>query len=155
MKNRQPRISAQALPYLGINQSSMRILYTLLLVSLLALLPWSAGAQTPEATFGQIENAIKASDAEALSKYFNNTVEVTIMDKDQDYPRQQAQFVLKDFFTSYPLRTFTIMHKGSSGDTWYAVGSYVSPRGSFDTNILLKKYGDKVLIQTLRFERDQ
>lgn len=110
-------------------------------------------AQSSEELLAKIESAIKKADSQALAQFFHTTVEITIGDNDQDYARNQAQFVVKEFFTNYPPRTFTLMHKGSSGDKFYAVGSYVSTRGTFDTNLLLQKSGSGYAIFQLRFEK--
>ena len=122
---------------------------------LLALAPLGARAQaTADETFAQIEQAIRNADAPALARHFKPTVEVTIEDADQDYAKNQAQFVIKEFFVNYPVRAFSIVHKGVSGDTHYAVCTYESTRGAFDTNIFLKKQGGAFLVEHIRFERD-
>lgn len=129
--------------------------YFLFVVGITTILLGSAKAQTPasDEVFAKIENAIKKSDSQVLSQFFNSTVEVTINDNDQDYARNQAQFVVKEFFTNYPVRSFTLMHKGSSGNKFYAVGSYISARGTFDTNILVQKTDNGYYVFQLRFEK--
>jgi uncharacterized membrane protein YvbJ len=125
----------------------------LFVVAFVALQPFNLNAQTSEELLGKIESAIKKGDSQALAQFFNSTVEITIGDNDQDYARNQAQFVVKEFFTNYPPRTFTLMHKGGSGDKFYAVGSYISTRGTFDTNVLIQKTGNNYYIFQLRFEK--
>lgn len=116
--------------------------------------PLQAQNQSDE-VFQQIEIAIKKGDATALSGYFNSMLDLTIVDKEQTYSSSHAMYVVKEFFMNYPVRSFSILHKGNSGDNVYAVGSYISTKGAFDTNIFIKKYGNAYKINQLRFEPDK
>lgn len=114
-----------------------------------------AQAQTADGTLKQVETAIRAGDAEALAAHFHTTVEVTIGENDNVYQAAQAKFVLKDFFQKHSPRSFSILHKGNTADTYYAVGAYVSSSGTnYDTNIFLKKVGARYVIEQIRFEAD-
>lgn len=109
-------------------------------------------AQTAKDVFTTVSGAIaKANDA-AIAAYFNSSVEVTLPGSDQSYAAQQAQFVLKDFFAKNPPSGFKLLHDGESGGTWYATGTYSSAKGAYDTNIFVKKVGEKFLITQIRFE---
>jgi hypothetical protein len=109
----------------------------------------------PDEIFQQIESAIKKGDATALSSFFNSMLDLATLDKEQTYSSSHATFVMKEFFMNYPVRSFSILHKGNSGDNIYAVGSYISTKGTFDTNIFIKKYGNTYKINQLRFELDK
>jgi uncharacterized membrane protein YvbJ len=126
----------------------------LLLLFILTSFGTTAQAQSPDAVFEQIAAAISKGDAAAVSTHFNTTVEVTLPGADQSYSAQQASFVLKDFFTKNAVQGYKVVHKGSSGATWYATGVYTAATGSFDSNIFVKKIGDKFLITQLRFEAE-
>ncbi|HHG84738.1 MAG TPA: DUF4783 domain-containing protein, partial [Bacteroidetes bacterium] len=75
-------------------------------------------------------------------------------DVDKNFSAQQASFVLKDFFTKHVVRSFQVMHKGNSGATHYVTGLCVTGKGEFDTNIFIKKVGDRYLVTQIRFEAD-
>ena len=124
----------------------------LLIVLFLLGMGTGTKAQSPDAVFDQIAAAVSKGDAAALSAHFNATVEVTLPGADQSYSAQQATFVLKDFFAKNGVKSFKVVHKGSSGATWYATGMYTASTGVFDTNVFVKKIGDKYLITQLRFE---
>jgi hypothetical protein len=111
-------------------------------------------AQSPDAVFEQVSAAIGKGDATALSTNFSTTVEVTAPGADQAYSAQQATFVLKEFFTKNAVKSYTVSHKGSSGSTWYATGVYTASTGVFDTNVFMKKVGDKFQITQIRFEAE-
>mgnify|MGYP005842076183 CR=1 FL=1 len=110
-------------------------------------------SQGIEEVFGQVEQAIGRNDAQSLSRYFHHHVEITILDKEDTYPKNQAVFVVKEFFMNYPPQGFRFMHRGHSSDTYYAVGQYTSNRGVFDTNVFIRKSGTIYAIEQLRFEQ--
>ena len=111
-------------------------------------------AQTPDEVFGKITTAIQSGNADALSALLQSPVEITLPGADQAYSAQQASFVLKEFFTKYPTKSFKVLHKGNSGPTQYGTGSYVSGAGTFDTNIFLKKVDNTFKVTQLRFEAE-
>ena len=131
-----------------VNHLSKYLLFLLLLTGLTT----TVQAQTPDAVFEQIAGAISKGDAAAVATHFNTTVEVTLPGADQSYSAQQATFVLKEFFTKNAVKGYKVVHKGSSGATWYATGVYTAATGNFDSNIFVKKIGEKYLITQLRFE---
>jgi hypothetical protein len=109
-------------------------------------------AQSAQEVFNAVSSSIGKANDVAIAAYFNASVEVTVPGSDQSYTSTQAQFVVKDFFAKNPPAGFKLLHNGESGGTWYATGAYSSAKGSFDTNIFLKKVGDKFLITQIRFE---
>ncbi len=132
----------------------MKLIFTL--IFLLCTFCNTLQAQNqPDEVFQQIEVAIKKGDANSLSNHFNSMLDLTIIDKEQTYSSSHAMYVVKEFFMNYPVRSFSILHKGNSGDNIYAVGSYISTKGAFDTNIFIKKYGNNYKINQLRFEPDK
>ncbi|MCE3007324.1 MAG: DUF4783 domain-containing protein [Bacteroidetes bacterium] len=129
------------------------------LIYLIAIcLPFAAQpvqAQGTQEVFAQIERSIAGANASSLSAYFGSQVEVTINDQDNVYSKDQATFVIKEFFQDHPVRSFKILHTGSSNNTYYAVGEYYSTRGRYDTNVFIKKNGNSYLIEQIRFESEQ
>lgn len=135
-----------------------RYLQIKLLILMIVSIGWFIPAhaqQTTDLTFKKIEAAIKTNDFKTLATFFNTNVEIIIGEKEDTYAKLQAQFVIEEFFISYPQRSFSILHKGSTAGNFYAVGSYISTRGTFDTNIFIKKYGENFLIDQIRFEKDK
>lgn len=114
-----------------------------------------ANAQTADALLSQAEAAIRKASADELAPHLNETVELTIGSKDESYSATQAKFVLNEFFRSNPVKSFTWMHRGNNGGTYYAVGAYVTQNGqTYDTNIFVKKVGSAFVIEQIRFEAD-
>jgi hypothetical protein len=103
----------------------------------------------------EIGAAIKSGSAESVSKFFAPMVDLTIIDKEGNYSRQQASQILKDFFAKHPVKDFRIIHRGEAKDgSKYAIGTLSTNLGSFRVYFLIKKSGDKMLMQQLRFENE-
>ena len=109
-------------------------------------------AQGPEKTMTEVTNAIGKANVELMSQHFNSSIEITVPGSDKTFSAKQASFVLKEFFTQHPIKSFEVMHQGSSGATYYATGVTYTSGEEFDTNIFLKKVDNKYVVTQIRFE---
>jgi hypothetical protein len=105
--------------------------------------------------YDDISNAIKSGNSAVISDYFGNTVDLTILSKEDVYSKTQAQLILKDFFSKNTPKTFSILHKGTSKDgATYAIGSMLTIQGgSFRTYFYIKQVASKNIIQEFRIEK--
>ncbi|HLG36313.1 MAG TPA: DUF4783 domain-containing protein [Bacteroidia bacterium] len=117
---------------------------------------WSLTSFTEFDVYDEVSNAIRSGDSNQLAAFFGTTVDLTILSKEEVYSKTQAELVLRDFFSKYTPKTFSILHKGSSKEgTLYAIGNMTTAKGTvFRTSFFLRKSGDKYLIQELRFETE-
>ncbi len=104
-------------------------------------------------SFDDIVNAVKAGDASQVSRYFDNTVELTFPEKSNSYSKSQAELVLHDFFTSNSVKNFEILHKSDNSGSLYCIGNLQTSGGTFRTTIFIKQKGDREVLQELRFEK--
>jgi len=111
-------------------------------------------AQDQSKVPGEISIAIKAGNAAELSKYMNSTVELLLLDKEDFYKKNVAETILKDFFTEYQTKDFTILHQGAKNDAQYAIGNLKTEKGDFRVYFLLKKADQELLIHQIRIESD-
>lgn len=104
----------------------------------------------------EISDAIRAGNVTALARYFNATIDLSLPGNESTYNKAQAELVMKDFFQKNPPLSFTINHTGSSKDgSLFFIGTYVTTQQkSYRTYYLVKKSGEKYLIQQLQFEPD-
>ena len=100
----------------------------------------------------EVVSALKNGDAAQIAKYFDNTVEITMPDKSNSYSKNQAEIVLKDFFSTNGVKSFEVNHKGENAGSQYCIGTLVTKNGSFRTTVFMKQKGDKQLLQEIRFE---
>ncbi len=128
------------------------IIYLAFVVMLLAGAGWNneAKAQTsPEA----IINALKSGNMDALSKNFDNMVDITILDKQSSYSQSQAGVVVRDFFSHNQPKNFEALHDGASGGSKYTIGNLSTSGGTYRTYIYMKSKGSGFVVQELRFEK--
>jgi hypothetical protein len=126
-------------------------IFPVLLISLSSL---SALAQDQVNIPGEISIAFKAGNAAELSKYMNSTIELLLLDKEDFYKKNVAETILKNFFTEYHTKDFTIRHQGAKNDAQYAIGNLKTEKGDFRVYFLLKKVGSELLIHQIRIESD-
>ncbi len=126
-------------------------IFPVLLISLSSL---SLLAQDQVNIPGEISIAFKAGNATELSKYMNSTIELLLLDKEDFYKKNVAETILKNFFTEYHTKDFTIRHQGAKNDAQYAIGNLKTEKGDFRVYFLLKKVGSELLIHQIRIESD-
>ena len=100
-----------------------------------------------------VVNGMKTGNASMVSKFFDNTVELTFPDKSNAYSKSQAELVLKDFFNTNVVKSFLVMHRGDTENSQYCIGILETKNGEYRTTFYLKQKGDKQLLQELRFEK--
>jgi hypothetical protein len=123
-------------------------------VVLIAFTSLLSNAQEQTRIPGGISIAIKAGNSTELAKYFNSTVEVLLLDKEDFYKKNVAETILRDFFNEYKTEDFTIRHQGAKNDAQYAIGNLKTEKGDFRVYFLLKKIDQELLIHQIRIEPD-
>ena len=96
--------------------------------------------------------AMKAGNAADVAKFFDNTVEINMPDKSNSYSKSQAELVLKDFFSSNTVKSFTVIHKGENSGSQFCIGTLATRASTYRTTIFMKQKGDKQVLQTITFE---
>lgn len=97
-------------------------------------------------------NGIKAGNAASVSKYFDNTVEITLAGKSNNYSKSQGEAILRDFFANNAVKSFTVVHQGDAGGSKFLIGNLVTSNGAFRTTINLKQKGEKEILQEIKFD---
>jgi hypothetical protein len=97
-------------------------------------------------------NGIKSGSASSVSKHFDNTVEISVAGKSNNYSKSQGEAVLRDFFTNNVVKSFSIVHQGESGSSQFCIGTLITNHGTFRTTVNLKQKGDKQMLQEIKFE---
>lgn len=101
-----------------------------------------------------VSAAIRNGNAVALSKYFNDKIELTINDMDDIYSRDQAELIMKDFFANHMPNSFNILHKGGKEGSRFAIGSLNTTGGEYRITILVKYTNNQPFIHQLRIEKE-
>lgn len=132
-------------------RNSIQVSLVFLLISFLS---FSVKAQQPD-VIAQVKESIKAGSAKELTKYLNQTVDVTLGDDVKNYSKTQAEFVFRDFFKQNPPSEFSIVHQGSSrGGQPFAIGQYKSGTNTYRVFMKIKTIGNAQLVHEISFVKE-
>lgn len=102
-----------------------------------------------------ITNAIRQGNAQTISRYFNDKIDLKILDQEDVYSKAQAESVLKDFFAKHKVKSFTPSHSSANKTTnQFVVGALDTSAGKFRLSFLIKKFEEKYLISQFRIETE-
>ncbi|MCS7076312.1 MAG: DUF4783 domain-containing protein [Bacteroidia bacterium] len=106
-------------------------------------------------TFRQIETAIQNSDVNTITQMIKGNVDITIGEEEGTYTSTQAAFILKSFFDKNPPKSARLIHKGTSNNMVYSIGTYSTTNNiNMRLYVLLKQDTGKYYLQELRFENN-
>ena len=103
--------------------------------------------------FNPIAKYLAAGDAEKLSAWFSDNLEVTIFANSNDSSRNQARQIMKSFFRSYTPRSFEITHRAGRSNKKYALGTLNAGGEMFVVTIFVNYTDTDYRIQHLKIER--
>ena len=104
--------------------------------------------------FVPIAKYIRVGDAERLSAWFAENLEVTVFSATNDASRNQAKQIVRTFFDTYPPRAFEINHTAGRPNMKYAFGTLTAGGESMNVTIFVScKEGKSYHIEQLKFEK--
>ena len=103
--------------------------------------------------FNPIAKYLAKGDADRLSAWFSDNLEVTIFATSNDSSRNQARQIMKSFFKSYTPRSFEISHKAGRSNMKYALGTLNAGGEMFLVTIFVNYKDSDYKIQQLKIER--
>lgn len=103
--------------------------------------------------FNPIAKYLASGDAEKLSAWFSDNLEITIFSDSNDSSRNQARQIVKSFFRSYTPRSFEITHKAGRSNMKYALGTLNAGGEMFLVTIFVGYDNSAYKIQHLKIER--
>ena len=103
--------------------------------------------------FNPISKYLAMGDADKLSAWFSDNLEVTIFSDSNDSSRNQACQIMKSFFRSYTPRSFEITHRAGRSNMKYALGTLSAGGEMFSVTIFVGYNGKSYKIQHLKIER--
>jgi len=129
--------------------------FNLILLSIaLIVIPYiTVNAQSQGKLPNEIINATRNGNANALASYFNNKIEIVLPNKSGVFSKEQAKYLIKNFFEKNPPTSFQIIHQGERENATFAIGRYNYRGGQFRLVFLTKNNGRQTLIHQLRVEK--
>lgn len=128
-------------------------IFSLLMIVASAFFITSAAAQdNGYDVFYPIAKYIEKGDAEKLSAWFSDNLEITIFSDSNDSSRNQARQIIKSFFNSYTPRSFEITHKAGRSNMKYALGHLSAGGETFLVTIFVNYKNSGYKIQHIKIE---
>lgn len=105
---------------------------------------------------GDIAKAISSGDATALSQYFAEGVEMTVLGDANLYSKAEAKTAVQAFFEANKPQKYTQVHEGSSKGAGgqYCIGILETSGQKFRVMLYLEKSAKNYLIKEIKFEKE-
>lgn len=103
--------------------------------------------------FVPISKYFAAGNADALSAWFADNLEIAVLAKESDASRAQARQIVKTFFDTYTPRSFDINHTAGRANMKYALCTLKAGGESFNVTIFMSCKDDSYKIKQLKIER--
>ena len=99
---------------------------------------------------------MRVGDVATLATYFDEQVEISVLDKEDIYDKATAKKMLATFFATNQPVSFEQLHKGKSqgNNSVYCIGNLATADQSYRVYVFLNIVGDKQLIQELRIDKE-
>ena len=129
---------------------------TIMMKSIIFLLLFTPVMITAPFSLEKIANAISNGDAKTLASFFDEDIEMTVLDEINLYSKTEGQSAVKDFFTKNPPKKYTQVHQGASQGAGgqYCIGVLETTAQKYRVMIYLEKVGETFLIKELIFEKE-
>ena len=100
-------------------------------------------------------SAIRASNADKLSEFFDSNVDLKILEKENIFSKSQAGIIVKDFFATYKVTALMVNHEGGPENARFTICNIITNSGKFRVYFLYKTINTKIIIQKFRVEKDE
>ena len=98
-------------------------------------------------------SALRNGNAKELATYFDQSVKITIGDKNYTANKKIAEESIKAFFNQAEVKNFQVIHKSDNTSSQYYIGNLTTTSGIYRTTIFLKQKENNNLVQEIRFEK--
>ncbi|HNR27059.1 MAG TPA: DUF4783 domain-containing protein [Bacteroidales bacterium] len=128
----------------------------LMLACFSAFAPNFLAAQDAELTeiFNNIGNDLKSGDAVTFSQWFADDIEIDVMGTAGVCSRSQARQLMKNFYTKYTPKSFSIVHLSGTLPMRYCIGTLLAGGERFRVTLFVKSEREMHKLQQVRIEKD-
>ncbi|HXB43373.1 MAG TPA: DUF4783 domain-containing protein [Puia sp.] len=106
----------------------------------------------PFFSIDDVATAMRSGNANQLSRFLDNRVDISLPDKSDSYSKTQAEMVIRDFFITNGVQSFQVQRKGENGGSEFCIGLLKTRNGDFKTVLFMKLKGVRQLLQEIRFQ---
>ena len=137
----------------------MKHLRIVIIAAVLLCMGMSARAQNRTDSYDvfiPIAKYIRQGDADKLSAWFADNLEITVFSNTNDSSRNQARQILKSFFDTYTPNAFDIEHTAGRSSMKFALGRLKAGGEVFEVTIFVSIKGEETYkIQQLKIAKSE
>lgn len=97
--------------------------------------------------------SLQNGGASAISRYFDENVDITLIERSNRYSKSQAQMVLRDFLNNHPVLGFELGRRGESAGREFCTGILKTTKGNFRATMVVRQRSGRSLLQEIRIEK--
>ena len=104
------------------------------------------------ATNDDIVNALKSADANAVSQYFDDVLDIKLPDKEEakNIGKNQASILFRTFYSSNSINGFTLTSRREMGGTMYIAGKITGKDKAFNITMMIHNKDNQAYIISVR-----
>lgn len=99
-------------------------------------------------------SALGRGDATAMSAWFHQSLEMSILEEEYETSKNQATRILQNFFKNQEPTGFAVSFEGTKEQSKYAIGTLSTSKGKFRVNMFFLDKDNKRLIYYLSIEKE-
>ena len=103
--------------------------------------------------FIPISKYIRQGNADKLSAWFSDNLEISVFSESNETSRAQAKQIMKSFFETYTPRTFDIEHTAGRSTMKFALGMLKAGGEVFEVTIFVSIKDNTYRIQQLKIQK--
>jgi Domain of unknown function (DUF4783) len=103
----------------------------------------------PMYSIEEVVSALRTGNVPQLARYFDDRIDLSLPGKSDNYSRTQAEMILKDFFSSNPVKDFQVKHKGENNGSEFCFGVLQTKSGNFRVKLYMKQKGERQVLQEM------
>jgi hypothetical protein len=109
---------------------------------------------SPAYSIDDVLKALRAGNATQLAKYFDTRVDISLPNKSDNFSKNQAEMILRDFFATNEVKNFEVKHKGENNGSQFCIGVLQTKNGNFRTKLYMKQKGTEQVVQEIAFQSE-
>lgn len=121
----------------------------LMIVGLMLFITMAVAQEIPSG----LVNAFKHGNAQELSPYLENKVEIIQSDVSKDYNQEETIRFIANFFILNKVKSFVVNHQGNRNESGFIVGMLSTGKTTFRINVFFKKKENSYLIHQIRIDK--
>ena len=130
------------------------------LILILALFVFTAGSygfslKPPADVSNEVSSSIRSGNAREVAKHFGPNVDLKFPGNEGTFSRNQAELIVRNFFSRNAPASFSVQHQGPSRDgSLYVIGNYRTKNGeAYRVYFLIKTISGNTVLHLLQFEK--